>query len=78
MKIYIQVSHLFLYISKFICPLAVTAGGDTVAVTASISFLQGLYGLCIYYTQKVVFFQGNSLFFLNVRAVCRTIQLYNV
>lgn len=72
-------SHLFLYISKFICSLTVAAGGDAVVVTASISFLQDLYCLCIDYTQKVVLFQRkSSIFLLHVRVVCRTIQLNDV
>lgn len=72
----IKLSYLFLYISEVICPLVVAARGDAAAVTAS--FLQGLYGLCIDYTQEVVLFQRNSLFLLQVRVVCSTIQLNDV
>lgn len=78
MYIKLSLPHLFLYISEFICSLAVAAGRDAVAVAASISFLQGLYGLCVDDTQKVILFQGNSLFLLDVRVVCRTIQLNDV
>ncbi len=78
MYIRLTLSHLFLYVSEFICSLAVAAGGDAVAVAASISFLQGLYGLCVDYAQKVILFQGNSLFLLDVRVVCGTIQLNDV
>lgn len=80
MKMYftLTLSYLLLYISELIDSFAVTAGGDAVSAAAAVSFLQGLYGLCVDYTQKVIFFQRNSLFLLNIRVVCGTIQLNNV
>lgn len=75
---HIKLCHLVLYISKLICPLAIAAGGDAVAVAASVSFLQRLYGLRIDYTQKVILVQGSSLFLLEVRVACRSVQLNDV
>lgn len=72
------ITHLFLYISELIDSLAVAAGGDAVAVAAAVSFLQGLDGLCVDHTQKVVLFQGSSLFLLDVRVTSRSVQLDDV
>lgn len=70
--------HLLLHDGQVVRHLTVAAGGDAVAVAASLALLQRLDGLGIDETQEVVLIQGGSLHVLLAGVVGGTVQLDDV
>lgn len=70
--------HLLLYDGQVVWHLAVAAGGDAVAVAASLPLLQRLDGLGVDETQEVVLIQRGSIHVLLTGVVRRPVQLYDV
>lgn len=73
-----QMLHLLLHDGQVVRHLAVAAGGNAVAVAASLPLLQRLDGLGVDETQEVVLIQGGSLHVLLAGVVRRTVQLDDV
>lgn len=70
--------HLLLHDGQVVWHLAVAAGGDAVAVAASLPLLQRLDGLGVDETQEVVLIQGGAIHVLLAGVVRRTVQLDDV
>lgn len=70
--------HLLFHDGQVVWHLAVAAGGDAVAVAASLSLLQRLDGLGVDETQEVVLIQRGSIHVLLAGVVRGTVQLDDV